>query len=239
MRRFDSCILCAILRRRPMISISCVALDAAQLLAAGGCGARLERAGCARQLGVEVGLHDAAGRAAGAHVAAGRCRAPRRGAARAGEAIGRSLRLSPRAGARRMRRRGRAAAGAARERPGGCRCRGRRAAGARRRAAPPSPAHLDAHQLRTHRQHLADLAAQREHRPGHRRRNLDRGLVGHHVGQHLVLGHRIARLDMPGDQLDLGDAFAEVGHLDDMRAHSPQASITRRTRRATRAGPGK
>ena len=37
------------------------------------------------------------------------------------------------------------------------------------------------------------------HLAGDRRRNLDRRLVGHHVGQHLVLVHRVADLDVPVD----------------------------------------
>ena len=69
------------------------------------------------------------------------------------------------------------------------------------------------------REHLPDLAAQRQHGAGDRRRDLDRGLVGHHVGERLVLGDRVAGLDVPGDQLDLGDAFAEVGHADHVHAH--------------------
>ena len=60
-----------------------------------------------------------------------------------------------------------------------------------------------------------------------RGRNLHRCLVGHHVGQRLVLGDRVARLDMPGDQFDLGDAFAEVGHLDDVLAHLKPPSHAR------------
>ena len=53
-----------------------------------------------------------------------------------------------------------------------------------------------------------------------------RRLVGHHVGEHLVLDHRVARLDVPGDELDLGDAFADVGHLDDVDGHA-SASLHR------------
>ena len=71
----------------------------------------------------------------------------------------------------------------------------------------------------------------------HRRRDLDGRLVGHHVGEGLVARDRVARLHVPGDELDLGDAFAEVGNLDDVDAH--RASIVRLNAAATRAGPGK
>ena len=42
---------------------------------------------------------------------------------------------------------------------------------------------------------------------------------------------RVARLHVPGDDLDLGDAFADVRHLDDVNAHR-QPSIARLKRRA-------
>ncbi len=79
--------------------------------------------------------------------------------------------------------------------------------------------HLEAHKLGTDGQHAADLAAQRGHGPRHRRRDLDRRLVGHDGGQDLVLQHRVADLDVPFDDLGLGHAFADVGKLDDARAH--------------------
>ena len=78
---------------------------------------------------------------------------------------------------------------------------------------------LDADQLRSDREHLSDLAAEREHLAGDRRRDLDRRLVGHHVGEPLVLDDRVAGRDVPDDELDLGDAFAEVGDADDVDAH--------------------
>ena len=82
------------------------------------------------------------------------------------------------------------------------------------------------------------VAAERHDLARHGRRNLHRGLVGHHVGQHLVLLDRIARLHMPGHQFDLGNAFADVGHLDHMSSHG-QASIVRLRAAPTRSGPGK
>jgi hypothetical protein len=53
------------------------------------------------------------------------------------------------------------------------------------------------------------------HRGGH----LDGRLVGHHVGEHLLGGDRIAGLDVPLDQLHLGDAFADVRDLHHMDRH--------------------
>ena len=115
---------------------------------------------------------------------------------------------------------------------------------------------FDANQLAPDRHHLADLAAERDHRADDRRWNLHRCLVGHHVREHLVLGHRVARLHMPCHEFHFGNAFADVRHLDHMHAHhaSPSEwqcsgaaanvgvvhhSIARLNAVATCAGPGK
>ena len=45
-------------------------------------------------------------------------------------------------------------------------------------------------------------------------------------------------LHVPGDELDFGDAFADVGHLDDVNAHAAHASIARLNAAPTRSGPG-
>jgi 2-oxoisovalerate dehydrogenase E1 component beta subunit len=112
--------------------------------------------------------------------------------------------------------------------------------GRRRGRRGTSALQIDANQFRADGQRLPDLAAEREHGPRNGRRNLDRGLFGHHVGQHLVFGDQVAGGDAPGDELDLGDAFAEIGHADDMNAHRrAHGSIARRNAAATRAGPGK
>ena len=97
--------------------------------------------------------------------------------------------------------------------------------------------HFEANQLRTHGHGLPDAAAQRQHPARHGRGNLHRGLVGHDVGQHLVGDDGVALPHMPGDQLHLGNAFADVRRLDDVRAH--HASMARRKAAPTRAGPGK
>jgi hypothetical protein len=60
---------------------------------------------------------------------------------------------------------------------------------------------------------------QDQHLAADRRGDLHRGLVGHHVGDDLVLGHQVADLDVPGDQFGLGGAFAHVGQLEDETTH--------------------
>jgi hypothetical protein len=91
----------------------------------------------------------------------------------------------------------------------------------RRRAALHIPRALDLqlHQRRADRRHLAGLAMDRGHLAGYRRGHLDRRLVGHHVDQVLVLGDDVADLDVPGDDLGLGGAFADIGKLEDVVAH--------------------
>jgi hypothetical protein len=79
---------------------------------------------------------------------------------------------------------------------------------------------FDADQLRADSEHLTHFAAEREHLARDRRRDLDRGLVGHHVGKALVLDDGVADRDVPDDELDLGDAFAEVGDADHVDGHA-------------------
>src|SRR5690606_38462917 len=87
-----------------------------------------------------------------------------------------------------------------------------------------------------YRHDLPGLAAQGHDPARHGRWNLHVRLVGHDVGQGLVFDDLVARRHMPGDQFDLCNAFAQVGHLDDMYAHT--ACTTRIMAWATRAGPG-
>ena len=96
---------------------------------------------------------------------------------------------------------------------------------------------LDADQLGADGQHLADFAAERQHAAGDGGRNLDRRLVGQHVRERLIFVHLVADLDVPGNEFDFGDAFAQIGHLDRVCAH--HASIARWKAAATRAGLGK
>ena len=222
--------------------------------AAGALGLDDGRRALLRQRGLEIGVDDAAAGAAAGHgvqveVELGGA-APHRGR-RAGP-LGRDhgrvggVRGECRRGRGRGQRRrsGGHGCGSTRRRrrrcgrgcPCRCDCRGRRCRRCCGRRRPFRE--LDPDQVGADRQRLAHLAAQRQHRAGHRRRDLDAGLVGHHVGERLVLDHGIARLDMPGDELDLGDALADVGHLDDADAHQP-ASIARRIAAPTRSGPGK
>ena len=70
-----------------------------------------------------------------------------------------------------------------------------------------------------------------------RRRDLDRRLVGHDGGEHRVLAHEVADLDVPFDELGLGNAFADIGQLDDVLAHR-QASIGLDQRAADAGRPG-
>lgn len=79
---------------------------------------------------------------------------------------------------------------------------------------------FDTDQLAADRHHLTGLAAQGQYLAADRRGDLHGGFVGHDIGYHLVFGDHIADLDEPLHQLDLCDAFADVRHLDDVRAHS-------------------
>jgi hypothetical protein len=78
---------------------------------------------------------------------------------------------------------------------------------------------FEPHQLGAHCHQLADLAAESEHLANHRRGNLHGCLVGHHLRQQLILRNLVAGLHVPGHHLDFSDAFADVGHLDDVGAH--------------------
>ena len=84
---------------------------------------------------------------------------------------------------------------------------------------------------------VADFAGKLDHLAGDRAFHLDRRLVGHHVGDLLVLADRVADLDVPGDDLGLGNAFADVGQLEFVASH--QSAITFSSARFMRFGPGK
>ena len=66
---------------------------------------------------------------------------------------------------------------------------------------------------------LARFAVQGDDGPGDRTGQFDRGLVGHDVGDDLVLGDDVADLDVPADQFGLGGAFAHVGQFEDETSH--------------------
>ena len=61
---------------------------------------------------------------------------------------------------------------------------------------------------------------------------------GHHGGEQVVLADDVADLDVPLDQLRLGDALADIGQLDDALGHQPASTISR-SACPRRAGPGK
>ena len=94
-----------------------------------------------------------------------------------------------------------------------------RAPGRPRRTRVPRPLDLELHQRRADGQLLAGFAVGGEHLAGDGRGQFDRRLVGHDVGDDLVLGDHVADLDVPGDQFGLGGAFAHVGQFEDVAAH--------------------
>ena len=98
---------------------------------------------------------------------------------------------------------------------------------------------FDHHQRRADRHHLADFAGQLDHHAGDGRFHLDRGLVGHHVGDLLVLRHLVADLDVPGDDLGLGNAFADIGQAEGEACHAGQSFRIFLRAVPMRTGPGK
>ena len=93
-------------------------------------------------------------------------------------------------------------------------------------------------QGRPHGDGFPDFGAEPENLAGNGRGYFDRRLVGHHGAENIVLAHEVADLDLPLHQFGLGDAFADIGHLDHALAHS-HASNVASSARPTRAGPGK
>ncbi len=81
------------------------------------------------------------------------------------------------------------------------------------------PLDLDADELGADGQHLAGFADAERDDTRDGGGDLDRRLVGHHVGEDRVGRDLIADLDVPLDQFGLGDAFADVGQLDPEHAH--------------------
>ncbi len=79
--------------------------------------------------------------------------------------------------------------------------------------------HLQLHQDRAHRRLVADPGVQPQHLAAHRRGDLHRRLVGHHVDQRRVLVDQVALCHAPGHDLRLGGAFAQVGQLELIEAH--------------------
>ena len=84
---------------------------------------------------------------------------------------------------------------------------------------------------------VADFRAEPDDLAVDGRRDFDRRLVGHHVGQLLVFLDLVADLDVPGDDLGLGNAFANVGQLELIGRHYASSTFFRAF--FMRIGPGK
>ena len=123
-----------------------------------------------------------------------------------------------------------------RRRSGGRRAwRGRRARGrpCRSRRCGRLAVHRDRDDRRPDRHHLPGLGEQGRDHPRARRGDLDARLVGHHLDQGLALGHALAGLDQPADDLALGDSLADVGQLElEGHARLPVRSSSRARSRA-------
>ena len=96
---------------------------------------------------------------------------------------------------------------------------------------------FDHRQHRADRNLVADIAGELDDLAGHRRFHLHRRLVGHHVGDLLVLGDGVADFHVPGDDLRLCNAFADVRQLEFVLGH--QSAITFSSAVFMRFGPGK
>ena len=81
------------------------------------------------------------------------------------------------------------------------------------------PVDLELDQGAAHRHHGAGFAVNGDDLARDRGGDLDGGLVSHDVGDDLVLGDRVADLDVPADQFGLGSAFAHVGQFEDETTH--------------------
>ena len=81
-------------------------------------------------------------------------------------------------------------------------------------ALPAGRIGLDHHQRGTDRHLVADLTREFDDGAGDGQFHLDRRLVGHHVGELLVFLDAVADLDVPRDDLGLGNAFADIGELE-------------------------
>ena len=89
------------------------------------------------------------------------------------------------------------------------------------------------------RDDLTGLADDLLDRAVHRAGNFHRRLVGHHVQDVLVLGDRVAFLDVPLDDFRLDDAFADIGKFVLVLAHGQTAFVTASIARMKRDWIGK
>jgi hypothetical protein len=107
------------------------------------------------------------------------------------------------------------------------------------RRSPHRTLNLDHHQRRTNRDHFAFCARHFTDNARNRAFHLDGRLVGHHVGKRLVFLDPVARLDMPGDDFGLGNAFADVRQLECERAMASILHHRVQWHMPMRTGPGK
>ena len=82
-----------------------------------------------------------------------------------------------------------------------------------------APFGLDLDQHRADRDLVADFARELSDDARDGRFHLHGRLVGHHIGELLVFLDPVADLDVPGDDLGLGDAFADIGELEEIGRH--------------------
>ena len=80
---------------------------------------------------------------------------------------------------------------------------------------------------------------QGEHRAGVRRRQLDQRLRGLDLDDDVVDRDDVADLDLPGHDLGLGEALADVGQLELRHAGAPQKLSERSTASSTRSRSGR
>ena len=95
---------------------------------------------------------------------------------------------------------------------------------------------LQADEIGTDRDHVADLGTQPNDLALDRRRNLHRRLVGHDGREDRIFADKVADLDVPLDELGFGDTFADIGQLDHVLGHLTAPSF--RAARGRR-GPGR
>ena len=93
-------------------------------------------------------------------------------------------------------------------------------------------------QFSAHGDDVTGFAGDGHQGPAHRRRDLDGGLVRHHVHQGLIRFDGITDPGAPDDDLGLDGPFTQVRQLERIFGHN-QASRVRCSACATRAWPGK
>ena len=115
---------------------------------------------------------------------------------------------------------------------------GRRRSGGRGSRRRPTVADRD--DRGADRDHLALGDQQRLHGAGVRRRQLDQGLGGLDLDDDVVDLDGVALLDLPGDDLGLGETLTDVGQLELSHGQSPsQKSRVRSTASRTRSRSGR